>query len=162
MLVRQPRNVEFISPELANDSERLLECVGDLAVGYTVLIGNPQGSIRGFARFAGRKDYGQGRSRTQNGVHFADVIVSDSSGSTDYSKQPVAIKPFDDDAAAVKDFTTSNEINTASGDAITYTPIGFVRQTNRRLGLITKFEQGVTTFDNILHKAELPSPGEIK
>lgn len=143
MAISRRRNVEFIPSESVNSRDLLLETTKRLARGQTALVGNPDSEIQGYSRYTERDDYREGRRRSQHGVHFADITLSNLSGDTTYSKQPVAVKPFEDPSTAVQDFIVSNEINKAAGGTATFVPVGFLKQPDSKIALITKFEEGV-------------------
>lgn len=154
--------VEFIPSESVNSRDILLEKTERLALGQTALVGDPDSEIQGYTKYTKRDDYREGRRRSQHGVYFADITLSNPSGDTTYSKQPVAVKPFEDPSAAVQDFVVSNEINKAAGGTTTFIPVGFLRQPDGRIALITKFEEGVKTFDTVLQRPERPTEAEIR
>lgn len=97
-----------------------------------------------------RDDYKEGRDDSVQEVHFADLSVLGESESL--NTQPVAIKPFDVEWLATRDYRTAVNLN--SERHITFEPIGFMRgggkQGGDKICTITKFEQGVTSCDNIL------------
>lgn len=97
-----------------------------------------------------REDYETGRDNSVQKVHFADLSVL---GDNEIlSTQPVAIKPFDVEWLATRDYRTAIKLN--EGGHVTFEPIGFLRkedeQGKNKICTITKFEQGVTSCDNIL------------
>lgn len=97
-----------------------------------------------------REDYEKGRDDSVQKVHFADLSVLGNNETL--STQPIAIKPFDVEWLATRDYRTAIKLN--EGGHVTFEPIGFLReeddQGKNKICTITKFEQGVTSCDNIL------------
>ncbi len=102
------------------------------------------------AILSSREDYRAGRDDSVQKVHFADLSVLGKNETL--STQPIAIKPFDVEWLATRDYRTAVQLN--KDGHITFEPIGFLReeyeQGKNKICTITKFEQGVTSCDNIL------------
>lgn len=105
-----------------------------------------------------RTDYLLGRQDSMHGVEFADMLVSD--GSLVEYTQPVAIKPLDEAWLAVREYRTANSLNSISPNA-TFNNVGFMR-IDDKFATLTRFEQGVTSFDNILWKEKKPTTNEVE
>jgi hypothetical protein len=102
------------------------------------------------AALTSREDYKVGRDDSLQKVHFADLSALGENETL--STQPIAIKPFDVEWLATRDYRTAVQLN--KDGHITFEPIGFLRKKDEqgkdKICTITKFEQGVTSCDNIL------------
>jgi hypothetical protein len=105
-----------------------------------------------------RPDYSEGRRKSFFGVWFADMTIHGKGGGEDYTlaRQPVAIKPLDIPRLAAQELRTATDINSHDQRRLTFQPIGFANigrsDSSSKLSIITEFEEGVTSFDNILYK----------
>lgn len=147
-------DVKTISPEQTRKG--LTRRIGELGVNQLLLIRNNEDSSEqppSTALLTVRSEYKKGRRNSASGVWFADMAI-DGMPAT----QAVAIKPKLPPWLVAQEFRTANEINQSSQQQLTFRPIGFVsiKAKEERHGIITKFEEDVTSFDNILH----PDNGE--
>lgn len=87
-------------------------------------------------------------------IYFADMCIS---GNTVLSRLPVALKPYPEKFSilASRDYATSVRLNKLSKDRqITFAYAGFMRNEEGTLHTITRFEEGVTSCDNLLFNPE--------
>ena len=74
------------------------------------------------------------------------------------ARQPVAIKPLDIPSLAAQELRTATDINSHDQRRLTFQPIGFANigrsDGSSNLSIITEFEEGVTSFDNVLYESE--------
>lgn len=80
------------------------------------------------------------------------------------ARQPVAIKPVDIPRLATQELRTATDINSHDQRRLTFQPIGFANigksDGSSKLSIITEFEEGVTSFNNILYKDKEEKPNE--
>ena len=113
-----------------------------------------------------RPDYGEGRRKSFFEVWFADMTIHGEGGTL--ARQPVAIKPVDIPRLATQELRTATDINSHDQRRLTFQPIGFANigksdgksDGSSKLSIITEFEVGVTSFDNILYKNKEEKPNE--
>ena len=115
-----------------------------------------------------RPDYSEGRRESFFGVWFADMTIHGKGGSEDdtLARQPVAIKPLDIPRLAAQELRTATDINGHDQRRLTFQPIGFANigrsdSSSSKLSIITEFEEGVTSFDNVLYKSEKLDDGTV-
>lgn len=114
-----------------------------------------------------RPDYSEGRRESFFGVWFADMTIHGKGGSEDdtLARQPVAIKPLDIPSLAAQELRTATDINSHDQRRLTFQPIGFANigrsDGSSNLSIITEFEEGVTSFDNVLYKSEKLDDGTV-
>ncbi len=104
-----------------------------------------------------RPDYGEGRRKSFFEVWFADMTIHSEGGTL--ARQPVAIKPVDIPRLATQELRTATDINNSYDQRrLIFQPIGFANtgksDGSSKLSIITEFEEGVTSFDNVLYKGE--------
>lgn len=114
-----------------------------------------------------RPDYSEGRRESFFGVWFADMAIHGKGGSEDdtLARQPVAIKPVDIPRLATQELRTATDINNSYDQRrLIFQPIGFANigksDGSSKLSIITEFEEGVTSFDNVLYKDKEEKPNE--
>lgn len=92
-----------------------------------------------------------GREHSMHDVTFGDLSIR--KADTQLSCPAVAIKPYPRQWPwlAEHDFVVSHMLDAASGRKITYTTIGFLRNSAGEIAGITEFEQGVQSCDNLLY-----------
>jgi len=147
-------DIKTISPEQTRKG--LTRRIGKLEVNQLLLVRNNNEDSEqppNSALLTVRPEYKEGRRDSVSGVWFADMTTDDT-----LATQAVAIKPRLPPWLAAQEFRTANEINQSSQRQLTFQPIGFVRTKagEERHGIITKFEEDVKSFNNILH----PGNGE--
>lgn len=108
-----------------------------------------------------REDYKTGRDDSLHNVRFAEMSVIGEQ--KQLSTQPVAIKPFNVERLATHEYRMATELNKSR--PTTFYPIGFLREKdergNEKICTVTKFDQGVTSCDNILWGGrERPQPAD--
>jgi len=114
-----------------------------------------------------RPDYSEGCRESFFGVWFADMTIHGKGGSEDdtLARQPVAIKPLDIPSLAAQELRTATDINSHDQRRLTFQPIGFANigrsDGSSNLSIITEFEEGVTSFDNVLYKSEKLDDGTV-
>lgn len=112
------------------------------------------------ARIVVDPDLSKGRQRSMNGVYFGQLILdSEKSQHTEL----VAVKPLFLPKDAVREYGATVLVNDLSGPELpfTFTPLGFYREDTGSTALITRFEMGVRTFDNLFWNEEEP-PSQIE
>lgn len=113
-----------------------------------------------------RPDYSEGRRKSFFEVWFADMTIHGKGESEDdtLARQPVAIKPVGIPRLATQELRTATDINSHDQRRLTFQPIGFANigksDGSSKLSIITEFEEGVTSFDNILYKDREEKPNE--
>lgn len=98
--------------------------------------------------------YRTGREDSMHDVRFADMLIS---SNTLLSRLPVALKPYPEKFSilAGRDYITSVRLNKLSEDRqITFAHAGFMRDNQGVLHTITRFEEGVTSCDNLIFNPE--------
>ncbi len=93
------------------------------------------------------RDLSGGRKCSRTEVKFGQMSIVDS-----------AARPLIDFVAAkymhranvAREFAASCAINQRFGERVSFQPIGFLKDANGRSGLLTRYEHGVVTLDNIL------------
>ena len=110
-----------------------------------------------------RPDYSEGRRKSFFEVWFADMTIHGEGGTL--ARQPVAIKPVDIPRLATQELRTATDINSHDQRRLTFQPIGFANigksDGSSKLSIITGFEEGVTSFDNVLYKSEKLDDGTV-
>lgn len=105
--------------------------------------------------------YRTGREDSIHDVHFADMCIN--SSNTVLSRLPVALKPYPEilSMLAGRDYATSIRLNDLSKDRqITFSYAGFMRDEKGTLHTVTRFEEGVTSCDNLVFNPER-TPEEV-
>lgn len=151
MSERQQLSLSFIDQE--RTVKGLTPLLQRLPLHHLILVSQKDTAVNSAAKtafFESRKDYEAGRDDSVQRVHFADLSVLGEE--SHLSTQPIAIKPFDVEWLATHDYRTAVKLN--SERHTTFEPIGFMREKDEqgrdKICTITKFEQGVTSCDNIL------------
>lgn len=155
-------NVSLISPIDIKKGHGLTHTLNEMPDGHTLLVGNSAeapGLVQ--ANYMDRPDYKNGRGDSIQRVEFADLTIStDRQTDRGLTTQPVAIKPYPRAWMAARDFRLANQLN--SEGKVTFEPLGFTKIDGKVAGL-TRFEQGVTSFDNILWSTEAaPSDQQVR
>ena len=151
-------STNFITPEQTRKGRGLTRKLGELSTNQLLLITETPEQLSNTAHLTMRPDYGEGRRKSFFEVWFADMTIHGEGGTL--ARQPVAIKPVDIPRLATQ------ELRTASHDQrrLTFQPIGFAKigksDGSSKLSIITEFEEGVTSFDNILYKDREEKPNE--
>lgn len=162
MSERQQLSLSFIDQE--RTAKGLTPLLQRLPLGHLMLVsqeGAGANAASNVALLEPRDDYKEGRDDSLQKVHFADLSVVGEKSTL--STQPVAIKPFDVEWLATRDYRTAEKLN--EKQHTTFEPVGFLRQEDEqgrsKIGVVTKFEQGVTSCDNILWGGrERPRPAD--
>lgn len=154
--------VNFINPDETKKGRGLTDRLKNLPEGDVLLLSpNSQASeMADTISMARREDYAEGRQDSVNQVWFADSYLYGKGG--ELLSQPVAVKPGieNEEWLSAREFRASVDLNREG--VVTFQPIGFMKQHNT-INLLTKFEQGVTSFDNILWNLDHPpTEQEIK
>lgn len=103
-------------------------------------------------------DYYEGRTDSMHRVEFGNAATQANGNSL--TAYPVALKPYSQPWLALRDYRTAKKLNEICPN-VTYQPIGFAKDNNKTYG-ITRFEEGVVSFDNILWNERAPSEKEIE
>lgn len=152
-------DVNLINPSNTKKGRGLTRTITEMPEGQTILAGN---TIEAFdqlqATYTVRSDYSVGRNDSMHGVTFADLTV-EKGGQTNrrLTTQPVAIKPYPEAWMAARDFRLANRLNAEK--KVTFEPLGFTK-IDGKVATLTRFEQGVTSFDNILWNEEVAPDDE--
>ena len=161
-------STNFITPEQTQKGRGLTRKLGELSTNQLLLITETETpeQLSNTAHLTMRPDYGEGRRKSFFEVWFADMTIHGKGGSEDdtLARQPVAIKPVDIPRLATQELRTATDINSHDQRRrLTFQPIGFAnigRSDSSKLSIITEFEEGVTSFDNILYKDKEEKPNE--
>ena len=161
-------STNFITPEQTRKGRGLTRKLGELSTNQLLLITETETpeQLSNTAHLTMRPDYGEGRRKSFFEVWFADMTIhgkGESEGGT-LARQPVAIKPVDIPRLATQELRTATDINSHDQRRLTFRPIGFANigksDGSSKLSIITEFEEGVTSFDNILYKDKEEKPNE--
>ncbi len=161
-------STNFITPEQTRKGRGLTRKLGELSTNKLLLITETETpeQLSNTAHLTMRPDYSEGRRESFFGVWFADMTIhgkGESEGGA-LARQPVAIKPVDIPRLATQELRTATDINSHDQRRLTFQPIGFANigksDGSSKLSIITEFEEGVTSFDNILYKDKEEKPNE--
>ena len=161
-------STNFITPEQTRKGRGLTRKLGELSTNQLLLITETETpeQLSNTAHLTMRPDYGEGRRKSFFEVWFADMTIhgkGESEGGT-LARQPVAIKPVNIPRLATQELRTATDINSHDQRRLTFQPIGFANigksDGSSKLSIITEFEEGVTSFDNILYKDREEKPNE--
>ena len=155
-------STNFITPEQTQKGRGLTRKLGELSTNQLLLITETETpeQLSNTAHLTVRPDYSEGRRESFFGVWFADMTIHGKGGSEDdtLARQPVAIKPLDIPSLAAQELRTATDINSHDQRRLTFQPIGFANigrsDGSSNLSIITEFEEGVTSFDNVLYESE--------
>lgn len=162
-------STNFITPEQTRKGRGLTRKLGELSTNQLLLITETETpeQLSNTARLTMRPDYSEGRRKSFFEVWFADMTIhgKDKGESEDdtLARQPVAIKPVGIPRLAAQELRTATDINSHDQRRLTFQPIGFAnigKSDSSKLSIITEFEEGVTSFDNILYKDKEEKPNE--
>lgn len=163
-------STNFITPEQTRKGRGLTRKLGELSTNQLLLITETETpeQLSNTARLTMRPDYSEGRRKSFFEVWFADMTIhgKDKGESEDdtLARQPVAIRPVGIPRLAAQELRTATDINRHDQRRLTFQPIGFANigksDGSSKLSIITEFEEGVTSFDNILYKDEEEKPNE--
>ena len=157
-------STNFITPEQTRKGRGLTQKLGELSTNQLLLITETETpeQLSNTAHLTMRPDYGEGRRKSFFEVWFADMTIHGEGGTL--ARQPVAIKPVDIPRLATQELRTATDINSHDQRRLTFQPIGFANigksDGSSKLSIITEFEEGVTSFDNILYKDKEEKPNE--
>ena len=162
-------STNFITPEQTQKGRGLTRKLGELSANQLLLITETETpeQLSNTAHLTVRPDYSEGRRESFFGVWFADMTIHGKGGSEDdtLARQPVAIKPLDIPSLAAQELRTATDINSHDQRRLTFQPIGFANigrsDGSSNLSIITEFEEGVTSFDNVLYKSEKLDDGTV-
>ena len=162
-------STNFITPEQTQKGRGLTRKLGELSTNQLLLITETETpeQLSNTAHLTVRPDYREGRRESFFGVWFADMTIHGKGGSEDdtLARQPVAIKPLDIPSLAAQELRTATDINSHDQRRLTFQPIGFANigrsDGSSNLSIITEFEEGVTSFDNVLYKSEKLDDGTV-
>lgn len=155
-------STSFITPEQTEKGKGLTRKLGELSANQLLLITETEmpEQLSNTAHLTMRPDYGEGRRKSFFEVWFADMTIHGKGGSEGgtLARQPVAIKPLDIPRLAAQELRTATDINSHDQRRLTFQPIGFANigrsDGSSNLSIITEFEEGVTSFDNVLYESE--------
>ena len=156
-------STSFITPEQTKKGKGLTRKLGELSTNQLLLITETETpeQLSNTARLTMRPDYSEGRRKSFFEVWFADMTIHGEGGTL--ARQPVAIKPVGIPRLATQELRTATDINSHDQRRLTFQPIGFAnigKSDGSKLSIITEFEEGVTSFDNILYKDKEEKPNE--
>lgn len=157
-------STNFITPEQTQKGRGLTRKLGELSANQLLLITETETpeQLSNTAHLTVRPDYSEGRRKSFFEVWFADMTIHGEGGTL--ARQPVAIKPVDIPRLATQELRTATDINSHDQRRLTFQPIGFANigksDGRSKLSIITEFEEGVTSFDNILYKDREEKPNE--
>ena len=156
-------STNFITPEQTQKGRGLTRKLGKLSTNQLLLITETETpeQLSKTARLTMRPDYSEGRRKSFFEVWFADMTIHGEGGTL--ARHPVAIKPVGIPRLATQELRTATDINSHDQRRLTFQPIGFAnigKSDGSKLSIITEFEEGVTSFDNILYKDKEEKPNE--
>lgn len=157
-------STNFITPEQTKKGKGFTRKLGELSTNQLLLITETETpeQLSNTTHLTMRPDYGEGRRKSFFEVWFADMTIHGEGGTL--ARQPVAIKPVDIPRLATQELRTATDINSHDQRRLTFQPIGFANigksDGSSKLSIITEFEEGVTSFDNILYKDKEEKPNE--
>ncbi len=157
-------STNFITPEQTRKGRGLTRKLGELSTNKLLLITETETpeQLSNTAHLTMRPDYSEGHRKSFFEVWFADMTIHGEGGTL--ARQPVAIKPVDIPRLATQELRTAIDINSHDQRRLTFQPIGFANtgksDGSSKLSIITEFEEGVTSFDNILYKDREEKPNE--
>lgn len=158
-------STNFITPEQTRKGRGLTRKLGELSTNKLLLITETETpeQLSNTAHLTMRPDYSEGRRKSFFEVWFADMTIHGEGGTL--ARQPVAIKPVDIPRLATQELRTATDINSHDQRRLTFQPIGFANigrsDGSSNLSIITEFEEGVTSFDNVLYKSEKLDDGTV-
>ncbi len=159
-----PNSIQFLNPDDLMRRGELTPRLKGLAEGDIIVLSDSETAphIAKESLLKLRPDYRKGRERSLHEVWFADMnILGTGNNEANLLRQPIAIKPSlnqGDEWLVSREFRLANKLN--ANEKVTFEPYGFIRN-NKKIGMITKFEEGVTTFDNIISPEKSPTQSEI-
>ena len=83
----------------------------------------------------------------RSGVKFGQLHIT---GDDNVPTSELVAAKYIHKLTAPREFHAARAINSRFGDDVAFTPIGFVRSSSDKVGYLSRFEQSVTTLDNIL------------
>lgn len=95
-------------------------------------------------------ELGYGREESANNVWFGQLVVS--SAAEREAGELVAIKPRYNPGDAVHEFATMQQLNgmrSPSRHPLTFEPIGFCALPDNMVGVVSRYEHSVQTYDNL-------------
>lgn len=136
---------------LATDTLLLLP--GEISGVHVENIGNDHDYMINLTRIP---ELAAGRKNSQHEVDFGQLHIA--SDSTHPITELVAAK-YIHRLTAPKEFHASRAVNQRFGSDVSFTPIGFTRESHSNdIGYLTRYEHGVVTLDNVLWD-RLANPG---
>lgn len=148
------QHIPYTATQKGRGVTRLLT---ELPSNHTILIGEESSAPTAHATYTPVPEYYEGRKDSMQQVEFANLTVS--AGEAVLSTQPVALKPYDRPWMAIRDFRTAHALN--KDGKVTFEPLGFTKMGDK-IALLTRFEQGVVSFDNILWNETAPREKQIE
>ncbi len=135
--------------------------LGAMSASHTLLITDSPQSVETRLRFDPRPDYADGRTISANGVRFYDMHIEAEGDGEVLSTQPIAVKPLDTPQLVAHEYAMSNAVNNICPGA-TFEPIGFSADHTSKVSVVTKFEPGVRSFDNVFFTDVRPSEATVE
>lgn len=151
--------LSFISQNDTRKGHGLTSTIKNLP-GDTMLLVSDQeraSELTNIAHLTERLDYKEGRDDSMCNVWFADVKIDATDGTT-LAMQPIAIKPLGKAWLAAREFRTAKRLNRDAQR--TFRSLGFLSM-GGQIATVTEFEEGVTSFDNILWRRRQLQEEEI-
>ena len=107
------------------------------------------------AFFITDENLSKGRYESAHGVMFGQLLLS---SREDQAKTAiVAVKPLEVDSVAIHEFAVSDYLNgfgKRSRPKLAFTPLGFWRDTDGTIMLLTEYEHGVQSYDGLFWKGD--------
>lgn len=106
-------------------------------------------------------DLSKGRQESAHGLFFGQLVLN-SEG--DYDRpELVAVKPYETDVkGAIHELAANTYVNSVDGRPRAFTPLGFWRDDENGIHLITRYEHSVQSFDNIFWASPLVDPHALE
>ncbi|HWT55705.1 MAG TPA: hypothetical protein VN031_01585 [Candidatus Microsaccharimonas sp.] len=117
--------------------------------------------IGGTALFNELPDLGRTRENNKSGLEFGQLLVSSPFG--DERVELVAQKPFEHPREAATEFSLSSHFSSRNSQPTfrTFKPLGFSRLDDGTLGMLTKYEHGVRSLDNVFLNPEFEDSATV-
>ncbi len=137
---------------LASAQKALSKVVGAVDPGMVMLDGKEFGQFDELglrARFIEDLALGRSREQSAHGLYFGQMVLD--SVSDHQRPELVAVKLFENDPeGAIHELTLNTYVNSLDGHNRAFSPLGFWRDTQGNLNLLTRYEHSVQSYDNIL------------
>lgn len=131
---------------------RLMAKLGSLAENHLVLLPPEVSSIdlkgnKHRIKLKEKKGLEKGRQNSVHNVQFGQLVIESDAGHP--ITEQVAVK-YMHPTRTVREFGASRELNNRFGKNLSFTPLGFIKDDEGKIGYISRYEHNVISLDNIL------------